>query len=201
MNKDFIKATAEYLFLSEEPRESDVIFIPGGASPLLPLHAARLYKEGCGSIVVPSGMYSIKRGKFSGQGDFLTECEFFCSILREKGVPDSAIIKEDKAKYTYQNALFSKQLLDKMGIYPKTAILVCRSYHARRAYTYYQSVFDKTRFCVCPAPCTDITKDNWHTTEKGRRAVLGELSRLGEQMESHVKNIGERECKNELPIG
>lgn len=182
MDKDFIKATTEYLFINEKPVKADVIFIPGGSYEDLPRHAARLYLQGYAPILVPSGKYSITKGRFAGEGDYATECAFYTAVMERLGVPSEAIIGDAEASYTYENALFSKKLLDEKGIYPKKALLICKPYHARRAYTYYKGVFCDTEIVVCPAPYDNVNADNWHLTEKGKRAVLGELSRLGAQM-------------------
>ena len=189
---DFIKDTTEYIFISSEPQPSDVIFLPGGSDPALPERAAELYKAGYAPYLVASGRYGKQLGHFKGPtrkaeiygADYETEADFYRAVLRSNGVPDSAIICEDEAEFTYQNAQFSKQMLDENGIKVKTAILVCKAFHARRAYTYYQNAFPDAEISVVAVPGKDITREEWYKTAAGRRRVAGELKRLGEQLES-----------------
>ena len=189
---DFIKDTTEYIFISSEPQPADVIFLPGGSDPALPERAAELYKTGYAPILVASGKYGKQLGHFKGPvrkadvygADYETEADFYRAVLKENGVPDDAIVCEYEAEYTYQNAEFSKALLEGLGVKAKKAILVCKAFHARRAYTYYQNAFPDTEISVVAVPGKDITKEEWYKTGAGRRRVAGELKRLGEQLES-----------------
>ena len=189
---DFIKDTTEFIFIESEPQPSDVIFLPGGSDPALPERAAELYKTGYAPYLIASGKYGKQLGHFKGPtrkadvygADYETEADFYRAVLTANGVPESAILCEYEAEYTYQNAQFSKRLLDENGIKAKTAILVCKAFHARRAYTYYQNAFPDTDISVVGVPNKDITKEGWYKTEAGRRNVAGELIRLGEQLES-----------------
>lgn len=188
---DFIKDTTEYIFISSEPQPSDVIFLPGSSDPSLPERAAELYLQGCAPLLLPSGRYGKlighfkqpKRGREIYSGDYETEAEFYRDVLIKNGVPDSAILCEDQAEYTYQNAQFTKELLIKHGITVRRAILVCKSYHARRAYTYYKNAFAEVDISVSSVEGTEIRSDNWFETEAGRSLVAGELRRLSDQIE------------------
>lgn len=75
-----------------------------------------------------------------------TEWEFLRSIGIQLGVPENAILREDKATNTFENSRFSKHVLHQMEIKPTKAILVCKSYHARRALLTYQIDFNETAF-------------------------------------------------------
>jgi uncharacterized SAM-binding protein YcdF (DUF218 family) len=67
--------------------------------------------------------------------------------LRLQGVPDSAIWSEKESHSTYQNALYSTQILKKMGIH--RIVLVTEAYHMLRA----ERSFRKQGLEVVPAPC------------------------------------------------
>lgn len=69
----------------------------------------------------------------------------------------------------------------------KTAIIVCKAFHARRCLMLYQLAFPDTEFIVCPVHCYNITKNNWYTTEQGINRVLGELARCGNQFAPDIK--------------
>lgn len=103
---------------------------------------------------------------------------FLKDVLMHNHVPDHAILKEDKATYTYENAIYSRKVTDGLGLTIRKAILCCKSYHARRALMYYQMLYPDTKFYVC-ADCPDgITRENWKETEEGIRAVTGEVTRI-----------------------
>ena len=189
---DFIKDTTDYIFIESEPQPSDVIFLPGGSDPALPERAAELYRAGYAPLLLASGKYGKELGHFKGPtrkaevygADYKTEADFYRAVLTANGVPETAILCEDQAEFTYQNAQFSKRLLDEQGIKVRSAILVCKAFHARRAYTYYQNAFPDAEISVVAVPGKDITKEEWYKTDAGRRNVAGELKRLGEQLES-----------------
>ena len=95
----------------------------------------------------------------------------------KNGVPDDAIIIEDRAQFTYQNATFTKRKLKAAEIKVEKAILVCKAFHARRAYTYYKNAFPDADISVTPVAGFGISAENWYKTERGRARVAGELCR------------------------
>ncbi len=123
-------------------------------------------------------------------GDYATEADFLAGVLKKLGVCEDAIYIERKATYTYENALFSRDLVREKGIDTGKAILCCKPYHARRSLLYYQIAFPDTEFIVCP--CRDsITKENWYKTEEGIDTVLGEMERIGVQFHNILReNLG-----------
>ena len=187
----FIRAVTEFIYVEDQPEKADVIFVPGSRKIENCLRAAELYKAGYAPYVLPSGRYTIARGNFQPleeplrseyPGEHETEWAFFRAVLMKQGVPDSAILREDQATYTWENAQLSRKVLEQQGIPVKTAILACHAFHARRALLYYQAAMPDVRFLVCPAPTPGYTRDDWFRTEKGRARVLGEVQRLGSQI-------------------
>lgn len=188
---DFISDVTEFIFISSKPRISDVIFLPGGSDPALPEKGAELYKAGYAPLLVVSGKYGKELGHFKKPtrkieiygDDYATEADFYRGVLTKNGVSSAAILCEDEAEFTYQNAVFSKKLLEERRIRVRCAILVCKAFHARRAYTYYQNAFPDVDISVVAVPGKDITREGWYKTDVGRRRVAGELKRLGDQLE------------------
>ena len=186
MYEKFINEISEFIFAENQPEESDIIFVPGNGYSQMAEKAAELYKEKYAPYVLPSGKFSISVGKFGGvltgkeryNRDYKTEWEFLKDVLMHNHVPNHAILKEDKATYTYENAIYSRKVTDGLGLTIRKAILCCKSYHARRALMYYQMLYPDTKFYVC-ADCPDgITRENWKETEEGIRAVTGEVTRI-----------------------
>ena len=151
--------------------------------------AAELFKKGMADWILPSGKYSVVNGKFSGvleksnvyNKEYGTEWEFLRDVLIKNGVPDQKILKEDQATFTYENAIYSRQVTDHAELEIERAILCCKSYHARRCLMYYQLLYPKTEFYVVPVNADGITRENWRKNEEGIDAVTGELSRIVKQ--------------------
>ncbi len=196
MNDRIINDITNYIFVSDEPEVADVIFLPGGMHPQQPEYAAELYRRGYAKWIVPSGYMGVKWDFWPGVADkaeiytgtYATECEFFIAVLTKNGVPRDAIIPEDAARHTRDNAFLSRKVVDASSIRIKTALIVCKEFHARRCLMLYQLAFPDVKFKVCPVNCSNITKENWHKSERGINRVMGELSRCGNQFVDDVKD-------------
>lgn len=195
MNNRIITDITNFIFIEDKPQKVDAIFLPGGSHPEQPEYAAKLYLKGYAKWLVPSGGVSVKRDKWPGvrskadiyNGDYQSDCEFFTDVFVKNGVPADVIIGEDKSGHTRDNAFLSRMVVDEKGIEIKTALIVCKAFHARRCLMLYQMAFPDTKFYVCPVVCMGITKDNWHKTEQGIDRVLGELARCGNQFVGDIK--------------
>ncbi|MBR3763808.1 MAG: YdcF family protein [Clostridia bacterium] len=187
----FIRAVTDFIYVEDAPERADVIFVPGSRKIENAIRAAELYHAGYAPYVMPSGRYSTVYGRFKGvpekyQADYPDEYEtewaFLRAVLMKHGVPEEAILREDQATYTWENALRSREALHRAGLQVHTAILCCHAFHARRALLYYQAAMPQVRFLVCPAPTPGYTREDWYLTPKGCERVLGEVARLGSQV-------------------
>ena len=188
----FLEEMTNFIFLEDKPQKADVIFVPGSEEGALAKTAAKLYLEGYAPLIVPSGKYA----KWTGHsivGAFETASDYFAHLMMEEGVLESAILKEREATYTYQNAIYTRKLLDERGIEVKKAILCCQAYHARRSKLYYQVLFPDTKILVCPTVTKGITRDNWFKSAEGTKIVLGEIERCGSQFHEIVAEYGAKE--------
>ena len=197
MNDKFLNQITEFIFVEDKPEKSDVIFIPGSGFPQLAEEAAKLYHQGMAPYILPSGRYSILNGKFAGvqekkelyDGEYETEWEFLKEVLKKNHVSEEHILREDKATYTYENAIYSRKVTDCLGMKIKKAILCCKPYHARRSLLYYQLLYPETQFFVRPIQDSDVKRENWYLTEKGIRLVFGEVQKIGEQFEDITREM------------
>lgn len=195
MYKKFINEIEKFIFVENEPEEADIIFVPGNRYSEMAELAAKLHREKYAPLVLPSGKYSISAEKFSGalsgldkyNKDYQTEWQFLRDVLMQNGVASEAILKEDEATFTWENAKFSRRATDAAGLNIKKAILCCKNYHARRAVMYYQRAYPETEFLVCPCCVDGITKQNWNHSEEGVKEVLGEINRIVTQFELMMK--------------
>lgn len=186
---------SNYIFIADAPAKVDAIFLPGSSHPAQPEYAAKLYNQKFAKWIIPSGGVSAKTGYWPGvrekadiyTGNYKSDCEFFTDVLQKNGVPSSAIIGENRSGHTRDNAFMSRKVVDKQGITVKTAMIICKAFHARRCLMLYQMAFPDVQFIVCPVHCFNITKENWFTTEQGIDRVLGELARCGNQFIDDIK--------------
>lgn len=126
----------DYLVVNEAPTKSDVIIVLSGGEGRLE-KAASLYHEGYANLVL------------------LTTSKAF-GLTKENamalGIPEEAIMLEDKATSTYTNALYTRQKMDKFNL--KSAIVVTSDYHTRRSKLSFDRVFSDSeiRYSIVATP-------------------------------------------------
>lgn len=192
----FYDAITEFIFVQNSPSPSDIIFVPGGVYGEVALHAAELYHRKLAPLILVSGKYSILTDRFTGavspapftRNPYTCESDFLGDILLQNGVPEAAIIYERRASYTYENAKFSKTLVNEQDIHVHSAILSCQAYHARRCLLYYQEQFPDTDFYVSPVETRGINRNSWHSSPEQIDIVLQELERCGSQFHEIMKS-------------
>ena len=199
-----ISDISSYIFVSDTPQKVDAVFLPGGTLHEQPVYAAELYHRGLTKWIIPSGGVGAKaemrhdvssRSKIYN-GKYRSECDFFTDVLSKNSVPMSAIIGENKAAHTRDNAFLSRKVLDESGVAIETAVIVCKAFHARRCLMLYQMAFPEVEFIVCPVHCYGITKNNWYKSEKGIDRVFGELARCGSQFVVNDKVDCQVQCNS-----
>ena len=187
-NRRFLDMYNDFIFLEDKPQKADIIFVPGNGFPQMAERAAELWKGKFAPWVLPSGRYSVVVGRFAGvqakqqiyTGSYETEWDFLYDVLTRNGVAGQAVLKENQATYTYQNAIHSRAVTDAAGIQVNRAIICCKAQHARRCKMYYQLLYPETELLICPSD-TGINRYNWFETEAGIEEVLGEMERCGAQ--------------------
>lgn len=140
--------------LVEDLRSAGAIVILGGGvgPPLAPnarpnlggavdrvWYGASLYHAGKAPIVVLSGGSDAQTTRMS-------EADAMLWLLRDLGVPDSAVVMEDKSRNTEQNAQFTAIILKERGI--SEILLVTSALHMPRAFKRFQA----EGLVVTPAP-------------------------------------------------
>ena len=120
-------------------------------------------------------------------GAYKTEWEFLRDVLMKNGVPREAILREDQATFTYENAIYSRQVTDREHLNIQKAILCCKACHARRALMYYKMLYPDTDFFVCSCCVDSVDKSNWSETNEGIDEVMGEMTRIIKQFSVMLK--------------
>lgn len=181
--RNYIDAVSRFIFVRDVPEKSDLIFLPGSSHDEHIHLAAELYAQGYAPYILPSGFHEKSASAFSKDPQYDSEWAWMRHLLISLGVPDARILREDRATFTWENARLSREVTDRMGIQVRRAILCCRSYHARRALFYYQAAFPETSILTVPAAVPSVGPDTWYLTEEGRHIVLGEVRRMGSQVQ------------------
>ncbi|WP_411831457.1 YdcF family protein [Paenibacillus dokdonensis] len=86
--------------------------------------ALELYQEKKFSNIIVSGGLDKPGNKY-------TEAEGMRNYLVDQGVPEAAIILENKARSTYENLLFSQEIMKERGY--SSAVIVTHQYHGMRS--------------------------------------------------------------------
>lgn len=197
MNKRVIRDITDFIFMNDPPKKSDIIFIPGSSKSVICEKAAQLYKAGYAEYCLPSGLYSSKYGRFASEfvdnsrymGEYATEFDYCKQVLIKNGVPENAILKEDRATNSMENAKYSFDVLNNMGIKIKRGIICCRAFHARRAFMSYANYFCNMELIVVPSVTQGIASDTWYMTDHGYKKVMGEVAKCGMYFRDFGQNL------------
>lgn len=120
----------DYMRLDTPPAPADVIVAFGCYDEQIPLRAAELYRQGFAPRVVFSGGLGRNTdGLFS-----TTEAARFAAIARDAGLPESAIVLEDRSKNSAENLLFTQKLLAARAIPARRVLAVHKPYMERRLF-------------------------------------------------------------------
>lgn len=112
---------------SGEPSES--IHVDSHSDRLM--QSLILFKKGIiKKILISGGNVSIKGNLVK---DYSQEAEKCATFLKIAGVPDTCIYVESKSKNTHENAQFTAEYLNKLGLGKAKILLITSSYHMRRS--------------------------------------------------------------------
>jgi uncharacterized SAM-binding protein YcdF (DUF218 family) len=103
--------------------------LSGAADRLV--HAARLFKHGKAPVILVSGGH----GETGGAND--AESVHAAALLTGWGIPASAILTETESVNTYENAVYTKLMLDQHNL--KTVLLVTSALHMPRALATFET--------------------------------------------------------------
>ena len=102
----------DFLCLKEAPRKADVIVGFGNFNEDIPRRAAELYLQGYAPKVLFTG--GLGRNTVGLLPE--SEADRFARVAISCGVPDEAILREDKSTNTAENILFTRKLLEGLKI-------------------------------------------------------------------------------------
>ena len=166
---------------AEMPTADAIVVLGGGTDPAAwprtavevngagdrVLQAARLYRAGKAPVLLLTG----------GEIEWLNAsasnpARQMAELLEFMGVPRGAMLLEEQSRNTYENALFSQEILSEINA--KSIILVTSAMHMPRA----RGLFEKLGFEVIPAPVDFSIVEQPSSTDPSWQAFLMRLSPL-----------------------
>lgn len=174
-----IKANAEiiwnYHLLNHALHKSDCILVLGSNDIRVAQRAAQLYLQGYAPLLVFSGAVGkLTEGLFE-----LSEAAHFAEIAMQMGVPQQAILIEDKATNTGENIQFTQQLLAKHQLSPQSFIVVQKPFMERRAYAVFrQYIADAPLIITSPQIALQDYANEILTYDHILNVIVGDLQRI-----------------------
>ncbi len=140
----------DYLQLHQPVRKADVIVGFGCYDDNVARRAARLYLDGYAPwILFTGGLGRNTTGLFTE-----SEAARFAAVARKSGVPEKAILLEDKSTNTKENIVFTRDLLNSRGIPHRHILGVHKPYMERRIAAAMGVYWPEQSFSVTSAQMT-----------------------------------------------
>ncbi|RYY13596.1 MAG: YdcF family protein [Chitinophagaceae bacterium] len=165
----------DYHHMNHQPHHSDCILVLGSHDLRVAERGAELYLQGYAPLLVFSGGL----GNFTKETWTSAEADLFAEIAIQMGVPDNAILRENKSTNTGENILFTRKLLDQHGLNPETFLLVQKPYMERRSYaTFKQNWPEKKLLVTSPQISFEDYPNQDIPLEKVINIMVGDLQRI-----------------------
>ncbi|MCD6598052.1 MAG: YdcF family protein [Bacteroidales bacterium] len=164
----------DYHHMGHQLRKSDCILVLGSHDLRVAERGAELYLQGWAPLIIFSG----------GLGNFTSgvwdkpEADKFASIAMKMGVPEHAILIENRSTNTGENILFTKQLLKQKNLDPDSFILVQKPYMERRSYPVFKKQSQKKVVVTSPQISFATYPTNKIPLEKVINIIVGDLQRI-----------------------
>lgn len=144
-----------WLVIDQPPRQAGVIIVLGGDPARIQL-GIDLYRRGYAPYLL-----------FTGAGP-LTK-----AYLADRGIPAQAVITEEQADSTYENALYSRPLVEQHGF--RSALVVSSDFHMLRVKLTFLRVFKNTgdafTFCSISDPAFNGGNQWWASSQNVRHVL------------------------------
>lgn len=165
----------DYHQMQQPLRQSDLILALGSHDLRVAEWAADLYLDGWAPLLVFSGgLGNLTSGIWT-----VPEADQFAEIAIRKGVPEEAILIENKSTNTGENIQFTQALLQRRGLDPQSFIVVQKPYMERRSYATFKKHWPEKELIVTSPQYTLATYPNEEIPlEKVIHIMVGDLQRI-----------------------
>lgn len=123
---------------------SDCILVLGSHDTRVAERAAELYHQGLAPLLIFSGGL----GRLTESLWTEAEADLFARIARENGVPQDAILVENRSTNTGENIQLVRRVLADKGLEPQKFILVQKPYMERRTLATFAKAWPEKEFVV-----------------------------------------------------
>jgi uncharacterized SAM-binding protein YcdF (DUF218 family) len=155
---------AKYLIVCDTLQESDVIIVPSGSSQNLRVEfAVETYKKKYAHRILLCGELALQKETGINLG------KIYAVSL---GIPETDILTEENSKSTFENALFSKKIIQEKGY--RSIILVTYPTHTRRTKKIFKEIFPKEITIIACCNKDDFDINNWWKDRNRAREVAYE---------------------------
>lgn len=165
----------DYHLMGHKMEPSDCILVLGSHDRRVAARGAELYLQGLAPVLVFSGGL----GRLTREMWSETEADLFARIAMEMGVPEKAILIENRSTNTGENILFTQQLLQAHGLNPHNFIVVQKPYMERRSYATFKKHWPSKHLCVTSP---QLSFEDYPTEEipleKVISIMVGDLQRI-----------------------
>lgn len=171
------KTIWDYMLMNQELEKADAILVLGSSDLRKAEYAAQLYHEGWAPLLIFSG----GEGRTTTGLWGMTEAEKFASVAMEYGVPEAAILLENRSTNTGENIRFTKQLLEEKGVNLKKVIVAQKPYMERRTYSTFMKQWPGMDFIVTsPKISFEDYPQEGRPMEHIINMMVGDLQRIKE---------------------
>jgi len=165
----------DYHHLNHIVEKSDCILVLGSHDLRVAERGADLYLQGFAPVLIFSGGL----GNFTKDMWDESEADKFANIALKMGVPENAILIENKSTNTGENILFTQQLMRIKNMDPESFIVVQKPYMERRSFATFRRHWpDKKLIVTSP----QISFEDYHNDEiplgKVINIMVGDLQRI-----------------------
>lgn len=165
----------DYHHLGHQLKKADCILVLGSHDLRVADRAAELYLAGFAPLLVFSGGL----GNFTKEVWTRSEADLFADIAIKAGVPETAILRENKSTNTGENIIFTQKLLASKNLDPQSFIVVQKPYMERRSFATFKKHWPHKELMVTSP---QISFENYSTEEIPLERVInimaGDLQRI-----------------------
>jgi len=165
----------DYHHVNHSLEKADCILALGSHDLRVAERATELYLQGWAPLVIMSGGL----GNFTKEMWTEKEADKFAAIAIKKGVPENAILIENKSTNTGENILFTQKLLEEKNLDLKSFIVVQKPYMERRSYATFKKLWPEKKLIVTSP---QISFEEYPTPEipmeKVINIMVGDLQRI-----------------------
>ncbi len=171
----FAKVIWDYTKMGEQLTPADAIIAMGSMDMRVAERAADLWHQKLAPVVVVTGGI----GRLTGDNTATSEAAKFAEVLRTKGLPEAAILIENKASNGAENFTFSIDMLHAQDNPAGKIIAVTQPYMERRAYATAKKLFPDLSVQMASP---EVVYDDYPTADVPKalmiNIIVGELYRI-----------------------